>query len=386
MAGRIVRKPNSIVVVGAPTSAAASQAGSEKAPHSLRAAGLTDQLRAAGFDVTDLGDCAAFTFQPDEENPRARNLRNILQAVESLRPLVEQAVKTGGLPLILGGDCSIALASLAGLRRYHRNLGLFYMDRDADLNVPATSPSGFIEGMVVAHVAGRGAAELLRFWGEPPLVREPETVLFGVGRLDAPEEERLRHSSFRYFPADTLSHQPPADSTQMALEKIHGQQHEFLLHLDVDVIAENEMPAVDHPGSGGLNLVYVRDVLGILVRQPRLAAIEIASYNPEKDADGRAAETIITLLVDALVGMRGNAKEGESAGASSGARPDLATVASAASSLHPAARASESSPETSGIEPLPERGQHGVQSRPSEQRETLSSDMDEVLRELGGEG
>jgi arginase len=184
VAVKIVRQVNSIAVLGVPTSAAAMSAGHEAAPSALRSAGLIERLKSIGYEVTDLGDDPPRLYKADEESPRARNLVNVIAALETLKPRVEQAVKSAALPLIISGDCSVALAVIAGARRYYRNLALIYVDRDADLNTPATTPSGCVDGMVVAHLTGRGAAELVRFWGEPPLVREPDLALFGVDRLD----------------------------------------------------------------------------------------------------------------------------------------------------------------------------------------------------------
>ena len=186
MAVKIVRQPNKIALLGAPTSAAAMSPGHEGAPAALRNAGIVERLRAIGYEVSDFGDDPPQLYQPDEESPRARNLPRILAAIEALKPRVEQAVKSGALPLILSGDCSVALATVAGVRRYFRNVSMIYMDRDADLNTPATTTSGCVDGMAVSHLTGRGAAELVRFWGEPPLVREPDVALFGVDRLDPP--------------------------------------------------------------------------------------------------------------------------------------------------------------------------------------------------------
>ncbi|MGH9592674.1 MAG: arginase family protein, partial [Bryobacteraceae bacterium] len=156
MAVKIVRQPRKIALIGAPVSAASLAAGHERAPAALRAAGLVERLQSAGFEVADLGDSLQQVFQPDDEHPRARNVSAIVAALNDLRPRVEQAVKSGAMPLILGGDCSIVLATIAGARRYFRHVDLLYVDRDADMNVPATSPSGCIDGMVISHVVGRG--------------------------------------------------------------------------------------------------------------------------------------------------------------------------------------------------------------------------------------
>ncbi len=298
MAVKIARQPNKIALLGAPTSAAAMSAGLEGAPAALRAAGLVERLRSIGYDVADLGDDPTQLYQPDEESPRARNLRGVLAALEALKPRVELAVKSGALPLILSGDCSVALATIAATRRYFRNVGLIYMDCDADLNTPATSPSGCVDGMVVSHLTGRGAAEMVRFWVEPPLVRDPDLALFGVGRLDPPEEEALRRSTLRSYLAVDIHRIGAGAAAQAAVERIHGNVHEFVLHLDVDVI--DGFAATNYPGSGGLRFEEVQEALEVFAKQAHLAAIELTAYNPTKDPDGSGAKIIIDLLEDIL--------------------------------------------------------------------------------------
>lgn len=302
MAVRIVRQPKQIVVLGAPTSAAAMSAGHEKAPQALRQAGLIEKLQALGYSVTDMGDDPVETYQPDQESPRARNLGRVVASLEALKPRVESAVKTGGLALILSGDCSSALATVAGVRRYYRGASIVYMDSDADLNVPATSPSGCVDGMVVAHLTGRGAAEMVRFWSEPPLVRDPDVALFGVSRLDAPEEGVLSQTAIRCFRASDVRKMGPSAAAEIAIERIHGGKNELVLHLDVDVISSEDFAATDLPGgSEALRLDEVREALTVIAKQPRLVALEIAGYNPERDSDGRGAKLIIELIAAALV-------------------------------------------------------------------------------------
>lgn len=296
MAVKIVRQANKIVLLGAPTSAAAMSLGHEGAPTALRAAGLAQRLSSIGYTVTDMGDDPARHFEPDEESPRARNLPRILAAVETLKPRVELAVKSAALPIILGGDCSIALATVAGVRRYFRHVSMIYMDRDADLNTPATTASGCVDGMVVSHLTGRGAAELVRFWGEPPLVREPDLALFGVERLDPPEDEILQRSTIRSYFAKDIKRTGAAAAAHTAVDRIRGNGYEFVLHFDVDVIAD--FAATNYPGSGGLQLEEVRDALKVFVSQKHLAAIEVTAYNPAKDADGSGAKLIIDLLAE----------------------------------------------------------------------------------------
>jgi arginase len=298
VAVKVVRQPKKIALLGAPTSAAAMSAGHEKAPEALRAAGLIDRLRAVGYEVADLGDDPVQLFQPDEESPRARNVGRVLKALEALKPRVEQAIKSSALPLILSGDCSIALATIAGARRYFRHVSMIYMDRDADLNIPATSPSGCIDGMVVSHIVGRGAAEMVRFWGEPPLVREPDLALFGVARLDPAEQEVLDRTPLRRYLAADVKRLGAEAAAQVAIERIHGLGNDFILHFDVDVI--DGFQATNYPGQGGMSLEQVREALKVFAKQKHLVAIEFCAYNPAKDPDGSGAKLVIDLLAEAL--------------------------------------------------------------------------------------
>jgi arginase len=300
LAVKIIRQANKIALLGSPSSAAALRPGHERAPEALRAAGLADRLQSAGFEVADLGDTSQHVFQADDEHPRARNVPGVLKALRDLRPRVEVAVKSGALPLILCGDCVSVLATIAGVRRYYRNVRLIYMDRDADLNVPATTPSGCVDGMVISHVIGRGAPELIRFWGEPPLVREPDVALFGLERLDPGEEQYLTTSPLQRHTSLEISTIGAATAARAALERVHASNHEFVLHFDVDVIAGEQFRATNFPGEGGLSWNEVRDALRVFAAQPNLAAIEVAAYNPDLDPDGDDARRLVDLLVEVL--------------------------------------------------------------------------------------
>ena len=300
MAVKIVRQVKNIALLGAPASAAGLAGGQEGAPTALRSAGLTDRLSGAGFQVTDYGDCKPRVYKADDEHPRARNTGEVLALLEELRPKVEIAVKSGALPLILGGDDSVVLAAIAGARRYYRHVSLISMDRDAGLNVPATTPSGCLDGMVISHVIGRGAPELVRFWGEPPLVREPDVALFGIDRVDEPEQRSLVRSPLHRYLAVDLKKRGPAAAAQEALETMHGSRHEFVLLFDLDVIASEDFAATNFPGTGGLNLEEVQQALAVFARQANLAALVVAGYNPARDSEGTAAKLIVDLLAGAL--------------------------------------------------------------------------------------
>jgi arginase len=349
LAVKIIRQPKKIVLLGSATSAAALRVGHERAPVALRAAGLADRLKTAGFEVADHGDTATQVFQPDDEHPRARNVPAILKSLNDLRPRVEVAVKTGALPLIVSGDCISVMAAVAGTRRYYRNVSLMYVDRDADLKVPAMTPSGCIDGMVISHVIGRGAPELVRFWGEPPLVREPDVALFGFERLDQPEEQYLVSSPLRRHPALEVSRVGAAAAARLALERVHAAKNEFVLHFDVDTISSQEFPATNFPGEGGLSLNEVRDALRVFAVPPNLAAVVVAGYNPELDPQGEWARRLVDLLVEVLTARL----ETELDDAAAGVAP-AAAVSSSTSSEAPRSEAESATDSARDVQEPPE--------------------------------
>lgn len=300
MAVKIARQLKKIALIGAPSSAAAFLPGSEKAPAALRAAGLIERLQSAGFEVVDHGDCAPRLFADDDEHRRARNVPEIVAGLTDLKARAELAVKSGALVLVLGGDCAQTIGLLTAARRYYKHLNLFWMDRDADLNSPATTPSGRIDGMVVACIIGKGAPELVRFWGEPQLVREPDVYLFGVERLDPPEQEFLAKSPMRHMLAADVQRKSAAAAAKDALAHLHADSREYVVHLDTDFIANSEFPAVNVPAEGGLPLADAKAALTEALRSTFLVGLTITQYNPDKDPDGSAARKLVDLLVESL--------------------------------------------------------------------------------------
>ncbi len=300
MAVKILRQPKKIALIGAPSSAAGFAPGTEKAPAALRAAGIIEKLQAVGYEIADYGDCAPRLFADDEEHRRARNLTQIVAGLNDLKARAEIAVKSGALVLVLGGDCAQVIGLLAGARRYHKHINLLWLDRDADLNTPASTPSGRIDGMVVAHIIGKGAPELVRFWSEAPLVREPDVTLFGLERLDPPEQEFLAKSPMRHIHSADIQSKGAGKAAHDALAQVHADAHEFVLHVDLDVVAAEEFPAVNVPGSGGLGFAEVRESFIEFVKHKNLLGLDVAQYNPDKDSEGSAAKKLVDLLVEAL--------------------------------------------------------------------------------------
>jgi arginase len=167
-------------VIGVPTSAGAHHAGQELAPGAIRHAGLVSRLAAAGVSVSDAGDLSGARFAVDREHPGMRNLEAVVRVAREVADAVEEVARSGTRPIVLGGDCTITIGVVAGLRRVHPDVGLAYVDADADLGMSWPDDSGILDSAGIAHLLGRGAPELAGLDGEPPLLTPARMALLGT--------------------------------------------------------------------------------------------------------------------------------------------------------------------------------------------------------------
>jgi arginase len=289
-----------IAVVGVPTAAGGRSPGSAQAPHRLREAGLLEALRSAGPQVVNLSDLSLFPFREDPEHPTARNApvvgcAALAAADEMTRALAE------GFTIVLGGDCSIVTGTLGGARRHlSRPVGLVFLDADADLNTPRTTPSGFLNGMALAHALGRGAPELLAAGGPPPAVAPEHVSLVGFRALDPGERTPLGDLGLA-LPASAARTLGMGATAALAIDGVENNDGPILVHLDVDLLDPHVMAAKE-PLTGGTGLSWeeASDLLAALLASPRVVGLEVCEYNPDRDKDGACARKLVDLLARAV--------------------------------------------------------------------------------------
>ena len=293
-------KTAGVSVIGVPSSAGARRTGQERAPAAYRAAGLLEKLRAKGRDVVDDGDSPSVSYRPDPGRPRRQNVDLVAEVARRTADRVERAAAGGRTPIVLGGDCTISLGVVAGLRRRHSRLGLLYFDGDVDLNTPETTPSGIFDGMVVAHLLGRGAAELSSLGPRVPLLSDEDIILFGYdaesGSLDPPELEVLERSRMATYPLSRVRPDPAAVAKD-ALSHLQRGPDDFLLHFDVDV---TNLAAADVHHPRGLDLDPAFAALEVFIASPACVGFVVTEFNAEKDPDGSQAVRVVEGLVECL--------------------------------------------------------------------------------------
>jgi arginase len=292
-------------VIGVPSSAGAYAPGQEKAPRALRDAGLLTGLAAAGIAVADHGDAPVWRWRPDRECPRAQNLAAVVACATETAERVRDALAAGELALVLGGDCTVGLGTVAGHLPDSGRMGLVYLDLHGDLNTPASVPDGALDWMGVAHMLGEPDAtpELRGFGPSTPLLDGDQIVFLAHDRRHSPagELEVLDRRGLAAVPVDEVA-ADPAGAARRARAALASCDR-LAVHFDVDCIDFTDAPLSENTGrNAGLSQDQAFAALAELLRDPRVSALTITELNPDHgSADGATLAAFAQRLVAALV-------------------------------------------------------------------------------------
>jgi arginase len=289
-----------IALIGAPTSAGAFAPGQEDAPAALRAAGLVEALGAS-----DLGDTPRFRWRVDHDAPRAMNADAVVDGVRAVAARVEAALRAGDLPLVLGGDCTVGVGTVAGAVAAGAQPRLVYLDLHPDLNTPGSVPDGALDWMGVAHMLDAdGADERLAAAGpRRPLLADDDVVLLGAGpqQCTAAERDAIAARNLRPIGVDALR-ADPVTAARAALERATAGGRRFLVHFDVDVIDFSDVPLSENTGRGiGVPFAAALAALEVLAAADAPLAITVTELNPYHGAaDGSDVARLATALAGAI--------------------------------------------------------------------------------------
>jgi arginase len=275
-----------VALVGVPSGAGACGVGQHEAPAALRAAGLVDRL---GADVADLGDSEPWPWRPDRANPRAQNLAAVVEQVRATAHRVDAALgEHDRTVLVLGGDCTVGIGTVAGAQAARGPLGLLYFDIHSDLNTPATAGDGALDWMGLGHMLDVPGAEasLVSATGRAPLLRPEQVVLFAHGRRQSTAFERnqIERLGLARFAVEEVAADPEGQA-RTALELVVGRFDRYLIHVDVDVVDFTDAPLSEHTARNtGLTLDAMLRALRILASGSGLVAITLAELTPRNAA------------------------------------------------------------------------------------------------------
>jgi arginase len=295
--------PHRLAIIGAPSSAGAYAPGQEKAPAALRATGLLDFLSARGIAVDDRGDVAGFRWRVDKANPRAMNSSIVATVAKASAERVASALATNAAVLVLGGDCTVELGTVAGALRETQSVGVVYIDLDTDLNTPESTRDGALDWMGVAHMLGiKGTVpELAALGPRVPMLRADQVLFFANDNVEPFERQIIEDLGI----AEVRLGDVVADPSSAAEAVVVGWAQQFerlLVHLDVDVLDYVDMPlAENNRRNVGLRFDQLMASLRPFLRAPNWTALTVCEVNPDHgESDGSTLRTFAEALADAL--------------------------------------------------------------------------------------
>ena len=288
-------------MIGAPLDLGAGRRGVDMGPSAIRYAGLDKQLMdKLGVRVSDAGNVISPVVETTEMgDTNARYLRQILDLCDRLSALVAEAAGRGALPLVLGGDHSVALGSLVGMAAVRGVGGVVWIDAHGDLNTPATSPSGNVHGMVLAAALGLAGDSFKRDGWPLPAVEPGKLALVGVRSLDDGERELLRTLDAKVF---TMSEVDRIGIEPCMREAIaHAAGAAFLhLSLDLDVVDPDYAPGVGTPVRGGLSYREAHLAMETVAESGLIDSIDVVEVNPILDRENATGQLAVELVASAL--------------------------------------------------------------------------------------
>ena len=290
-----------VAVIGAALDLGQRRRGVDMGPSAIRYAGLADRLRSLGYGVDDHGNVE--TAHPEGAavaDERARYLPEILDACGLVASLVGNAVSEGAVPLVLGGDHSVALGTLGGLARRHgAQGGVIWLDAHGDLNTPATSPSGNVHGMPLAAALGLAGDGFVHSELDLPALDPGHVALVGVRSLDPPEQELLKSSGVRVFTMSEIDRIGIERALQESLERVRGAAFVHV-SLDLDVLDPEIAPGVGTPVRGGLTYREAHLALELVAESGLAGSLEVVEVNPILDRENTTAALAVELVASAL--------------------------------------------------------------------------------------
>jgi arginase len=297
--------PREIRVIGVPLDLGQSRRGVDMGPSAVRVAGLEARLEAIGHKVEDAGNIVvAIPEQKKEGAANAKYLKEITATCTKAAELVLKTLEAGKIPMVLGGDHSIAAGTVSGVaefyRRQNQKIGLIWIDAHTDMNTPDSSPSGNVHGMPLAGLMGLGPAELGNIFDFSPKVHPENCVLVGIRDVDSFEKENIRKAGVEVFTMRDIDERGMRAVMEEALRMAGRGTAGYHVSLDMDWIDPEDAPGVGTPVWGGATYREAHLAMEIISDHGRMLSFEIVEVNPVIDEHNQTADLAVELTLSAF--------------------------------------------------------------------------------------
>jgi arginase len=292
-------------IIGVPLDLGGARRGVDMGPSAFRIAGLSDQISQLGYAVSDKGDLPSPI--PETQNavdPQKKYINEIASVCRNLYDVALRAHEAGAFPLVLGGDHSLATASVAASADYVRTmtsypLGLIWVDAHGDMNTPQTTTTGNVHGMPLAALLGQEPNELSSI-GSSPSVSPAHTVLVGIRNLDEKEKDKIRAAGVHVFTMKDIDREGIATIAERAIALASKGTGGIHVSFDLDACDPSHAPGVGTPVKGGLDYREAHMVMELVADSQRLVALDLVEVNPTLDIRNTTAEFGTELALSAL--------------------------------------------------------------------------------------
>jgi arginase len=290
-------------IIGAPSSAGAYTPGQEQAPQALREAGLVAALQSRRIEVRDRGDVPGFRWRVDLQHPRAMNADEVATVATAVAGLVAQSLDDGSAVLVLGGDCTVGIGTVAGAVAGPANVGLLYVDLDTDLNTPQTTTDGALDWMGVAHLLDLPGTvpAVTKVGHRTPLLLPDQVLLFGADNVTPAERAVIDAQAIREVRLADVAADPAGAARAVAREWARRFDR-VLVHVDVDVLDYLDLPIAEETRRNrGLRFAQLVAALRELVAAPNWVGLTVCEVNPDHgESDGSTLRILNEGLADAI--------------------------------------------------------------------------------------
>lgn len=292
-------------IIGVPLDLGAGRRGVDMGPSAVRVADLNKKLAGLGYTVDDAGNVPVSIAETQHFGDHSSKfLKEITEVCEHLAQLVEKALARNFLPIILGGDHSIAMGTLAGAAKHfhqmNQSLGLIWFDAHADFNTPETSPSGNVHGMPLAAVVGVGPSQLTSLYDISPKIKPQNTALVGVRDIDTAEKELLASSAVRVFTMRDIDERGMRSVVEEAIKIATQHTAGLAVSWDMDFLDPSFAPGVGTPVKGGASYRESHLAMEMIADTNKLLSLELVEVNPVLDHMNTTASLGVELILSAL--------------------------------------------------------------------------------------
>ena len=294
-----------IAIIGAPMDLGAGRRGVDMGPSALRVAGLNEKIASLGYEIEDLGNIVVDQPESLPVGPEnARYLPQIAHTCARLAGIIQKAADNGRVPLVLGGDHSVAIGTVAGMsahfRKTEEKIGLIWIDAHADMNTPESSPSGNVHGMPLACIVGLGPHELTHLDGRAPMVEPRNVAIVGLRSVDEIERLNVRGAGVHPFTMRDIDERGLRSVMREAIERATRGTAGFHLSFDMDAVDPVEAPGVGTPVRGGMTYREAHLAMETVCDSGRMTSIEVVEVNPVIDEVNRTALLAVELIMSAM--------------------------------------------------------------------------------------